>query len=377
MASAGRIGDPKMSLNTDPRVHERLLKALIAYGMQHNAFLSTTLTPDATMKDMMAFARHSERELEAVIAKMRFEVDQKGQLPRISCSEVSILGCHDNEIRLTMYRPEQMGNRYLPGIIYFHGGGMVMLNTKNKLHTSYAQSIAELGLIVILVDFRNVLPRQDLPNTEELPNHFPAGLNDCLAATEWVYNNALALEISKIILHGDSGGANLALATALWLNRQRKNYDKSNVPTVDGVFAIDPYISGAYHQSMAWKLLNLPSLVECDGYDVSCAASAIYADLYNGDEGPAPTTDSLAWPYWATEDEMRGLPAHFITVAELDPLRDEGREYWKKLECAGVRCQGKVRKGVTHTSELLFRGCGLGKEFVELLSMLKDFAESV
>ncbi|PIA96007.1 hypothetical protein CB0940_10854 [Cercospora beticola] len=377
MASAGRIGNPQMSLNTDPRVNKGLLKALIAHGMQHNAFLSTTLTPDATIKDKVAFARHSEREFEAMIAKMRFEVDQNRQMPRVSCTDVSIFGCHDNDIRLTIYRQQQMDNQYLPGVIYFHGGGMVMLNTKNKLHTSYAQSIAELGLIAILVDFRNVLRREDLPNTEGIPNYFPAGLEDCVSATDWVYKNASALGISKIILHGDSGGANLALATALWLNKQQKTYDRSIVPIVDGVFVIDPYISGAYHQSTAWKLLNLPSLVECDGYDVSCAASAIYAALYNGEEGAATAMDSLAWPYWATEDAMRGLPAHFITVAELDPLRDEGREYWKKLERAGVRCQGKVRKGVTHTAELLFRGCGLEKEFVELLCMLKNFAESV
>jgi acetyl esterase/lipase len=43
----------------------------------------------------------------------------------------------------------------------------------------------------------------------------------------------------------------------------------------------------------------------------------------------------LAWPYWASQDDLKGLPPHVISVNELDPLHDEGIFYNRKLLHAG------------------------------------------
>jgi acetyl esterase/lipase len=43
----------------------------------------------------------------------------------------------------------------------------------------------------------------------------------------------------------------------------------------------------------------------------------------------------LAWPYWASQEELKGLPPHVISVNELDPLFDEGISYYRKLLHAG------------------------------------------
>ena len=40
----------------------------------------------------------------------------------------------------------------------------------------------------------------------------------------------------------------------------------------------------------------------------------------------------LAWPYFATEADVAGLPPHVITVNEFDPLRDEGTAYYRLLQ---------------------------------------------
>ena len=38
----------------------------------------------------------------------------------------------------------------------------------------------------------------------------------------------------------------------------------------------------------------------------------------------------------ATVDDLAGLPPHVISVNQLDPLRDEGLVYFRKLLDAGV-----------------------------------------
>jgi len=67
------------------------------------------------------------------------------------------------------------------------------------------------------------------------------------------------------------------------------------------------------------------------------------------------TEDPLAWPYFATADDLAGLPPHVITVNELDPLRDEGLAYYRKLLAAGVPAEGRINLGITHGAEMIFR----------------------
>ena len=44
-----------------------------------------------------------------------------------------------------------------------------------------------------------------------------------------------------------------------------------------------------------------------------------------------------------------------ISVNELDPLRDEGMAYYRKLIAAGVPVVGRVNLGLTHGAEMIFR----------------------
>ena len=57
---------------------------------------------------------------------------------------------------------------------------------------------------------------------------------------------------------------------------------------------------------------------------------------------PATRTrnDATCWAGLATDDDLAGLPAHVISVNELDPLRDEGLVYYRRLVRAGVGSAG-------------------------------------
>ena len=111
-----------------------------------------------------------------------------------------------------IYRP-RLRNAPLPCVVYLHGGTMTILHTMNKVHERWCRSLAAMGLVVIMVDFRNAY-------TAAAYHPFPAGLNDCASAAHYLHSNRDTLDIRNIILHGDGGGGNLALATALKANRE-------------------------------------------------------------------------------------------------------------------------------------------------------------
>ena len=153
------------------------------------------------------------------------------------------------------------------------------------------------------------------------------------------YANREDLGISAIVVSGDSGGGNLALATALRAAREGVAH------RVDGVYALCPYISNAY----AEPLPELPSLVENDGLLVSVALLGAMAKAYTPD--PDDARNPLAWPYHATTADLEGLPPHVISVNELDPLRDEGLAYFRRLLAAGVPARGRTVNGTFHAAE--------------------------
>jgi acetyl esterase/lipase len=117
---------------------------------------------------------------------------------------------------------------------------------------------------------------------------------------------------------------------------------------IDGVYAMVPYISGAYADPPP----ELPSLVENQDYFLGSALMPVMASLY--DEGEH-ATDPLCWPHYASADDLAGLPPHVISVCELDPLRDEGAAYYRKLVAARVAARGRAVLGVGHAGDLMFR----------------------
>lgn len=356
----GRLGDPSMCLATEPRTHPRLLEALKVHNLHELSYLTSDLSPDAPLSDIAAFVRSNETSLEALYNVLEYDVPgDLTALTPLTTSEVLIDGPDGNRLSLFITRPADSVGKPTPAVIYFHGGGMIILSTRCPIHTTWAQSLARTGLVVIAVDFRNALtPHSIIP--------FPAGLSDCASATRWVHLHREKLQISKIALQGESGGGNLALATAIKARRE------GWIEAIDGVCATVPYISNVYHMPREWKLRELPSLIECDGYLISSGTSTLNAKLY--DPSGENAKNPLAWPYWAEEADLKGLPPHLIITSELDPLRDEGNVYFLKLARAGVRVVGKVNLGVVHEGELFLRQV-LPDLFMENLWAIRNFVD--
>ena len=342
-----------MDLRSDPRSDPRMVAALAPFG------LDVTPPPppaecassrDAQLAYVAAMEDGFGSIFEALVADLP-------PIAGINHSTQTITGVDGNDISLYISRPAHRSGP-LPGVLHIHGGGMVFLSAASPAYTKLRDTIAATGLAVIGVEFRN--------GGGELGAHpYPAGLNDCTAALHWVDHNRRDLGISTLTLVGESGGANLSLATTL------KAKHDGHIEMIDGVCAFVPYISGLYGRPEAQRVTELPSLVENDGYLMSCDTLHVFASVYDPESRHA--TDPLCWPYHATVDELAGLPPHLISLNELDLLRDEGMAYYHKLRRAGVPADLRTVPSVCHAADMMFPA-QMPDTYQSTIASIHDFA---
>ncbi len=310
------------------------------------------VTADSPLQDILDFCAAAEEGFGTV-----FDALVAGQ-PELDVERTTeiIRGVDANDISLYIHRPTSLDGP-VPIIVHTHGGGMVIGTAADPNYVLLRDQMAASGLIVVGVEFRN--------GAGKLGDHpFPAGLDDCSAGLDWAFEHKADLGGSKIVISGESGGGNLSIATTLKAKREGR------LDRVDGVYAQCPYISGRY----ATGDPALPSLVENEGYFLSGALMGPMVRAYDPHQEHA--TNPLAWPYHAEIAELAGLPPHVISVNELDPLRDEGLAYARKLARAGVPTVSRTVNGTCHAGDLLFLAA-MPDVFAETLASIHHFAAAV
>lgn len=348
----GKLGDPSLELRDDPRADPRMVAAMAAIGMDVAA-PPGPVTADSPIEEILANAAINEQGFQALFGILGANAAPVGGVQR---TERTITGVDGNEITLYVHRPDTSDGP-LPCIVHTHGGGMVILTAADPGYQRWRDELAATGLVVVGVEFRNGAGALG-------PHPFPAGLDDCASAARWVAAHRDELGISTIVISGESGGGNLALATALIANRD------GWIDEIAGVYAQCPYISGAYADPPA----ELTSLVENDGYLLSCHDMGALAKAYDPDGANA--TNPLAWPLHASEQDLAGLPPHVISVNQLDPLRDEGLAYAIRLVHAGVSTVSRTVNGTCHAGDCLFRDA-LPEVYLATIRDIAAFARSL
>ncbi len=326
----GRLGDPTMCIGTDPRADPRLVAVMRPLGIDQRAEEGPVL-PDSPYADLLAYQSAGEQGFAGLIDHLYGGLDPVVGVTR---STETIEGADGNAITLYIHRPTDAEGD-VPGVLHLHGGGMAIGGATDAQFARWRDELAAAGVVVVGVEFRNSSGALG-------PYPFPAGLDDCTSALHWMASNRDRLGVSTIVVSGESGGGNLTLATAIRAKRD------GAIDLIDGVYAQCPYISGAYAEQPD----ELPSLRENEGYFLSTTTMAVSAVVY--DPSGQHTTDPLAWPYYATDDDLAGLPPHVISVNEIDPLRDEGLLFHRKLLAAGVSSVARVVASTTHGADLIF-----------------------
>lgn len=243
-----------------------------------------------------------------------------------------------NPIKVLFIRPDSP--EPMPVVVYLHGGGMMSSSCFLGLYQCWGRLIAHQGVAVAMIDFRNSL----YPSSAEEVAPFPAGLNDCVSGVKWVAGNAaeLGVDASRLVVAGESGGGNLTLATGMELLRS------GDIDLVSGLYSLCPYIVGD------WPDERFPSSVDNNG---------LFIDLHGNTGALAygiehlTNRNPLAWPMFATEADVAGLPTTVISVNECDPLRDEGIGFYRLLNEAGVSARCRQVMGTVHGSEIFAVSC--------------------
>lgn len=348
----GRLGDPDMSIATDPRADPRMVAVLSALGLGENA-AESPVKNDTPLEGLLAFCDEAEPGYDMMFSMLASDLPE---ITNVERSVEVIRGIDGNDITLYVHRPTDTDGP-IPGLLHLHGGGMVILEASGLGYMRWRDELASTGMYVVGVEFRNGGGKQG-------PHPFPAGLHDCQSGLQWMHDNRGELGLSKIIVSGESGGGNLTLATTLKAKRDGR------LDQIQGVYAQCPYISNAYTD----KDPNLPSLYENDGYFLDVENMGALARVY--DPEGANETNPLAWPLHATSDDLAGLPPHVVSVNELDPLRDEGLAYYRKLMAAGVPVTSRTVNGTCHAGDCLLRGA-MADVFLGTIRDIKTFADSV
>jgi len=243
-----------------------------------------------------------------------------------------------NTIKIQLIQPESA--EPLPCVYYIHGGGMQAMSCFDGNYRAWGKIIAAQGITVAMVDFRNSITPSSTPEV----GPYPAGLDDCLSGLQWVSANAVELNIdpAQIIVAGESGGGNLTLATGLRLKREGR------LDLIQGLYALCPYIAGS------WPRDENPSSIENNG---------ILLDLHNNTGAMSygieefEKKNPLAWPSFATSEDVQGLPPTMISVNECDPLRDEGVGFYRLLLREGVEARCRQVMGTMHGTEIFPIAC--------------------
>lgn len=157
------------------------------------------------IEESAASGRPNAHFLPVEEARANFESDFAALGPGEPVDEVADLSIPGpgGDVPARLYLPST--GAPLPLVVYFHGGGWLLGSIES--HDYACRRLANAaGAAVISVGYRRG------------PEHrFPAAVDDCVAATEWVHEQAgkLAGDPNCLVVAGDSAGGNLAVAVAL------------------------------------------------------------------------------------------------------------------------------------------------------------------
>jgi acetyl esterase len=206
----------------------------------------------------------------------------------------------------------------LPVILYFHGGGWVIADS--KVYAGGARGLARgAQAIVVSVDYRRA------PEAA-----FPAQHDDALASYRWLLSNAASIggDPNRIALAGESAGGNLAVATAM----QARD---AGLPQPRHILSVYP---------IAGSDLNTPSYQDTSNGPTLNRALMAWFFRYV----PRSPSDLMDPRINLVGANLAGLAPTTIVAAQIDPLRSEGELLAQRLQAAGVSVDRREWEGATH-----------------------------
>ena len=281
----------------------------------------------------------SRANLATLIAPLNAEVDTSG----VTIDDRAIPGPEGApSVPVRVYAPAGDRCTARPALLDIHGGGFCSGSIEME-HAIAVLIVRDLGAVVVVVDYRLA------------PEHpFPAGVDDCYAALQWMHReaDALGIDTARIAVGGQSAGGGLAAAVAL-MARDRVGppicFQFLGIPELD--HRLDTPSMRAFVDTPMW---NRPNAV------------ISWRNYLGEDQGEV---SPYASPSIA--DDVSGLPPAYVTAMEFDPLRDEDVVYALRMMQAGVSVELHVYPGTFHGSAVMTSAAVSRRAASELIVALR------
>jgi acetyl esterase len=261
-------------------------------------------------------ARRQPTPADAVMKLLREQGKSLEPEPVGSIREIAIPGGPAGHIPAYVYSPQ--GSGPFPVIVYFHGGGFVIANTKTY-EASIRALVNQTNAIVVSVEYH------------QAPEHtYPTQPDEAYLAYIWVLNHAHELggDPYRVAVAGESAGGNLAAVVSLMA---RDNGERLPVHAL----LVYPLVSN--------NMLNTSYRINANAKPLNAAMMKWFFKYYS----TLPESfEDYALPMKA--DTLANFPPTTLITAEIDPLQQEGHDFAERLRSDGVPVAYQDFAGVTH-----------------------------
>lgn len=227
----------------------------------------------------------------------------------VESEDVQIPIANDKTLPVRILRPHHHENQNLPVIFYIHGGGWIMGDAQT--HDRFIRELCAGCEAAVVFPLYTPAPE----------SQYPTQLHELFNVLKYITKEAenFRFNTSKLVVAGDSVGANMATVMALLAK-------ENNGPKIIFQLLLYPVTNAAFDSSSYQEYSEGPWL--------TAKAMQWFWDAY------APDADQrkeiTASPLLAEVEHLEGLPPTLIITAENDVLRDEGEAYARKLIQAKV-----------------------------------------
>lgn len=237
-----------------------------------------------------------------------------GKKEAVAMIEELDIPVNNHQIPIRVYRPKGKTVQKSSAIIYIHGGWFIAGGYET--HDAVVRKLAnKTESVVVFIDYRLA------------PEHpFPAGLNDCLDAIQWVVENAesLGIDQNQIGIIGDSAGGGLSTAVSTQIG-DLFNFQVLIYPAVDNQL-----------NTKTWETYeNGPVLNKQGGIEA-----------WNWYLPKEEINNPLAVPILIKD--FKKTPPTLIIIAEHDPLADDATRLAENMKNAGISIKSSFYKDMVH-----------------------------
>ena len=286
-------------------------------------------------KDIRAFLKELNSSGGKPMEEMTPEEARKVLEDAQKSVEVDVSGITEKEMEISkdgltvksiVIKPSDKKDEKLPVFIFIHGGGWVLGDypTHKRL---VRDLVVHSGAAAVFVDYSRS------PEAK-----YPTAINEIYAVTEWVaeHGDEIGVDGKNLAIAGNSVGGNMSAVTCLMAKDKGGPAIKFQLllwPVTDADFNRASFKEYAEERFLTANMMKW------------------MWDNYLPEE--EKREEYYATPFNAPLDKLKGLPPALVQLAENDILYDEGLDYARKLDEAGVPTLIQTFNGFIHDFGLL------------------------